>query len=592
MTSGDFDKPAYTRVIDLTSRAQQTAREERTTSSLQEPDPPLPIATVESLPDRIRRAVQSIGWPGLMPVQERAIPYIVDRRDLIVQSRTGSGKTGAFLLPLFERLDPHTTTTQALVLCPTRELARQIHEEMEHMQRAFLDDETQLSAALVYGGVRYKSQITALTAGAHVVIGTPGRILDHLDRGTFSLDDLQVLVLDEADEMLSMGFYPAMKALRRFLPRERNSYMFSATMPPKVRSLAEEFLHDPGFLSLSTGQVGVDSIEHRYYVVNAMEKDRVLVRVIEMENPESAIIFANTKRDVEYLSKFLRNFGYDASEISGDLDQRARERVMDRIRKGELRYLVATDVAARGIDISDLSHVFMYDVPQDPEYYIHRSGRTARAGKTGTAIVITTPTDKNSLLRITRKYGIEAEPHEAPSPEDVEGRVAERMTVVLEARMRELDEPARDRLQSFVPLVEELAENHPMQLSMLVDDLYLAYTLGYLDDAEAPAEDAEPSDVDDVADRLLDHLGAMTNLRKVRGERFIPLVEQLAEEEPDLLAMLVDEFDHSAGPFVPREVEEVQQRSQRHEQAAEGSDDGRGRRSGRSRSGGRRNRSR
>lgn len=566
MVSEESEKPAFTQVVDLTSRAQQNAREQRTTATLQEPDPALPRATIDTLPDAIRRAVISAGWNSLMPVQELSIPYLVAGRDMIVQSRTGSGKTGAFLLPMFERLDSRSATTQALLLCPTRELARQIHEEFEAMQRAFVDDEFRLESALVYGGVNYKSQNTSLKGGAQVVIGTPGRILDHLERRTFTLDDLKVLVLDEADEMLSMGFYPAMKQLRRYLPASRNSYMFSATMPPKVRSLAQDFLRDPGFLSLSSGQIGVDSIEHRYYVANPMEKDRVLVRIIEMENPDSAIIFANTKRDVEYLAKFLRNFGYDASEISGDLDQRAREKVMDRIRKGDLRYLVATDVAARGIDISDLSHVFMYDVPQDPEYYIHRSGRTARAGKTGTAIVVTTATEKNGLLRITKKYGVDTQQHEVPSPEDVEVRVAERMTIVLEERMREKSDDARGHLGYFVPLVERFAVEKPTLLSILVDDVYLAHSLGRLAEPEEIPEDARGSNEELMEDKLEAHLKGKTNLTRVRGERFVPLVQQLVAEEPELLAMLVDELDLQQGAFVYREPPPPEPRRDREEE--------------------------
>jgi ATP-dependent RNA helicase DeaD len=566
MVSEESDKPAFTKVVDLTSRAQQNAREQRTTATLQEPDPALPRATIDTLPDTIRRAVISAGWESLMPVQELSIPYIVAGRDMIVQSRTGSGKTGAFLLPLFERLDPRSATTQALLLCPTRELARQIHADFEAMQRAFVDDDYRLESALVYGGVKYKSQNTSLKGGAQVVIGTPGRILDHLERRTFVLDDLKVLVLDEADEMLSMGFYPAMKQLRRYLPANRNSYMFSATMPPKVRSLAQDFLRDPGFLSLSSGQIGVDSIEHRYYVANPMEKDRVLVRIIEMENPDSAIIFANTKRDVEYLAKFLRNFGYDASEISGDLDQRAREKVMDRIRKGDLRYMVATDVAARGIDISDLSHVFMYDVPQDPEYYIHRSGRTARAGKTGTAIVVTTATEKNNLLRITKKYGVDSQQHEVPSQEDVEVRVAERMTIVLEEHMREKSDYAREHLGYFVPLVERLAAEKPTLLSILVDDVYLAHSLGRLSEPEEIPEDARGSNEELMEDRLEAHLRGKTNLTRVRGERFVPLVQQLVTEEPELLAMLVDELDLEQGAFVYREPPPPEPRRDREEE--------------------------
>jgi ATP-dependent RNA helicase DeaD len=419
----------------------------------------------------MRAALDATGWRGLMPVQEKTIPYMLARRDLIVQSQTGSGKTGAFLLPLFELLDPTRKAVQALILTPTRELARQIFEEYERMSRGFSAEHV-LRAVSVYGGVGYGPQNSALHEGAQVVIGTPGRILDHLDRRTFNLQALQVLVLDEADEMLSMGFYPAMRTLKRYLHPQRQSYMFSATIPPKVRSLANEFLHEPGFLSLSAGQVGVDTIEHRYFVVDAMMKDRALVRLIEMENPDSAIIFANTKRDVEYVAHFLKNYGYDADEISGDLSQKDREAVMDRIRKGSLRFLVATDVAARGIDISDLSHVIMYDVPQDPEYYIHRSGRTARAGKTGTALVLAAGGDEYALKAIARQFEVPLEKHPIPAQEEVEARVSERMTVVLEDRLREITNLQRERLGRFVPLVQELAREEPELLALLVDELY------------------------------------------------------------------------------------------------------------------------
>jgi ATP-dependent RNA helicase DeaD len=216
----------------------------------------------------------------------------------------------------------------------------------------------------------------------------------------------------------------------------------------------------------------VDTIQHRYYRVDAMQKDRTLQRLIELENPESAIIFANTKREVEYLGTFLTNYGYDAASISGDLTQKAREAIMERIRKGNLRFLVATDVAARGIDISDLSHVFMYDVPQDQEYYVHRAGRTARAGKTGTAIVLATIDTETNLKRTTQKYGIDVERGEEPTDEDVAARVSERMTVTLESRYRGKTNMKRERLERFVPMVEDLAREEPELLAMLIDELY------------------------------------------------------------------------------------------------------------------------
>ncbi len=487
MSSDESGRQRFTTVIDLTAKAQQAARQDRVVSSFSEPEPALPEITINELSSSQRNAVDTAGWTELMSVQKKSIPYILEGRDLIVQSRTGSGKTGAFLLPLFEIVDPSVPTTQALILCPTRELARQIHEEFEKMTASQGEGEG-LRAALVYGGVRYKSQLTAFKQGAHLVIGTPGRILDHLYRKSFSLQDLKVLVFDEADEMLSMGFLPAMKEMRKFFPRKRQSLMFSATMPPRVRSLAEDFLNEPGFLSLSVGQVSVDSIEHRFYPVDQMDKDRTLARLFEMESPDSAIIFVNTKRDVEYLAKFLRNYGFDASEISGDLDQKARERVMDRIRRGELRFLVATDVAARGIDISDLSHVFMYDVPQDPEYFVHRAGRTARAGKTGINIVLASPAEKTMLLRITRKFGIEIKECEIPSAEEVEKRMAERATMMLERLFREKSNLERERLNQFVSMIEELTEEEPELLAMLVDSVYQRRNEAVVQQSETPPE--------------------------------------------------------------------------------------------------------
>lgn len=457
----------YTKSIDLTSRARLEEKVERNKSAFLEPDVALDPATVESLPEALQRGVANAGWKTLMPVQAKAIPYLLEGRDMIVQSKTGSGKTGGFLLPLFDKLDPSLKQPQALILSPTRELARQIYEAFEEMSGP-----GGLTSTVIYGGVKYQSQLDALERGTQVIVGTPGRVLDHIQRRTLNLDHMRVFILDEADEMLSMGFLPDMRELRRVLPVDRQSSMFSATMPMRVRSLATDFLKDPGFLSLSTKSVAVAEIQHRYYRVDPMQKDRTLQRLIELENPESAIIFANTKREVEYLGTFLTNYGYDAASISGDLSQAARERIIKRIRAGNLRFLVATDVAARGIDISDLSHVFMYDVPQDQEYYIHRAGRTARAGKTGTAIVLATIDTETSLKRTTHKYGIDLERGEVPTDDDVSARVSERMTVTLESLFRGKTNMNRERLARFIPMVEELAREEPELLAMLVDDLY------------------------------------------------------------------------------------------------------------------------
>ncbi len=470
MADNEDSKKPYTTVIDLTRRAQRERQRDKDIEAMREMEASAPVEPL-ALPERIEAAMSAAGWNSLMPVQQKTMPYILEGADLIVQSRTGSGKTGAFLLPLFELLDSSKDVTQAIILTPTRELARQIHSEFERMKLA-TSETNEMRGVLVYGGVNYGPQIKGLKEGAHVVIGTPGRILDHLNRGTFDLKELEYLIFDEADEMLSMGFYPDMRELKRYLPRDRHSYMFSATIPPKVRSMAREFLNEPQFVSLSAGHESVETLEYRYYVVDQMEKDRLLVRLFELENPESAIVFVNTKREVEYLTKFLKNYGFDADAISGDLNQKAREEAMERTKKGEIRFLIATDVAARGIDISDLSHVFMFDVPQDPEYFIHRSGRTARAGKAGVAIVLATVEDQANLLRAASHYGVDIEKRPLPTDDEVSTRVSERLTVILENKMRDRTNLERERARQFIPLIKELATEEPELLAMFVDDLY------------------------------------------------------------------------------------------------------------------------
>ncbi|MFB6230789.1 MAG: DEAD/DEAH box helicase [Salinibacter sp.] len=463
----DIPQSAYVEQIDLTSDAQKERRRDEV-GELREPDPPLEEVTTDDLSGQIEQAVHAAGWTDLMDVQRKAIPYVLEGRDLIVQSQTGSGKTGAFLLPLFDLINPEKKEQQVLILTPTRELARQIHEEFERMKIA-TPRTNRMEAALVYGGVGYGSQIDALESGAQVVVGTPGRTLDHLESRNFIADTVQMLVLDEADEMLSMGFYPDMKDIVDFLPEDRVSYMYSATMPPKVRTVAREFLDDPGFLSLSSDKVSVEENEYRYYLVNPMEKDRVLARLMELEEPESALIFANTKREVSYLSKFLSNKGYDVDEMSGDLSQRDREEALDRLREGDLRLLVATDVAARGIDVSDLSHVFIYDVPQDHEYIIHRSGRTARAGEEGTTIVLSTHEDEFELKRMANTYDIDLE--RAELPEDPHQTATELLEERHDEIQRSPDGIEQD-VQDFVPLVQELSEERPELLASLVTKVY------------------------------------------------------------------------------------------------------------------------
>ena len=440
---------------------------------LVEPDDALPEITMSELPQALQAAAGRAGWTALMPVQARAIPYLLAGRDLMVQSRTGSGKTGAFVLPLIERLDPARAACQALILVPTRELCRQVSREVE-----VLCGGSGLRSVAVYGGVAYGPQLEAFRKGAHVVIGTPGRVLDHLLKRSLKLNGLSMLVFDEADRMLSMGFYPDMLAVKRHLPSHHvNGYMFSATFPPKVMSLASDFLSKPEALSLSRDHVHVTDTTHVFYVIPVAEKnDRPLVRIIEAENPTSAIIFCNTKREVHYVTVVLQRFGYDADELSSDLPQNARDGVLKRVREGSLRFLVATDVAARGIDIPDLSHVILYDLPDEKEAYIHRAGRTGRVGTAGEAISLVSGIEQMLLKQIAEAYDIDMVQRELPTDEDVRAIVAERATVLLEARLRARDKLQTERMQRFVPLARSLGESDDELaiIAMLLDDYYQA----------------------------------------------------------------------------------------------------------------------
>ena len=437
--------------------------------SVIEPEDALPRVSLEELPEAMRAACGRAGWTSLMPVQSLALPYLMEGRDIMVQSRTGSGKTGAYLLPLLPRLDAEKKAAQALVLVPTRELAVQV----EHEARTLFAG-TGIQPAAVYGGVGYKKQMDALRDGAQLIVGTPGRVLDHLLRRTLSLDALRLLVFDEADRMLSIGFYPDMKEVQRHLPRRHvHTCMFSATYPPHVLRLAGEFMDSPAMLSLSRKEVHVAEVQHLFCACRPMEKDRVLVRLLETENPASAIIFCNTKANVHYVTSVLQGFGYCADELSADLSQNRREAVLDKIRRGALQLLVATDVAARGIDIPALSHVFLYEPPEDHESYIHRAGRTGRAGAAGTVISLVDVMQRMELERIARHFKINLTELPAPTDEDVAAVAGARLLTVLEARFRKLNGLERLRVARYAPLVRSLAAQDDgdgeLMLAMLLD---------------------------------------------------------------------------------------------------------------------------
>lgn len=432
------------------------------------PEDELPPLTWEELTPEMRSFASKAGWSSLMPVQAMTIPYVLARRDLMVQSRTGSGKTGAYLLPSLQRIKKEEADCQVLAVAPTRELALQIEEEALKMTK-----DCGIKAAVVYGGAGYAKQQEELP-GAQIVIGTPGRLLDFLMRGTLKLVKLRVLILDEADRMLSMGFYPDMCRLKRYLPQKYNGYLFSATFPQRVLNLAGQFLEKPEFLSLSKDNVHVKEILHLYTPVPVMEKDRSLVRILETEAPDSVIVFCNMKTTVHYVTVVLKRFGFEAEELSADLPQRKREELIARLKEGRLKILVATDIAARGIDIPALNMVVQYEPPEEQELYIHRAGRTGRAGAAGTSVTLVSPGEKVKLMMIAKAYNIDMKEQTLPSEEEVGKVISNRLLTNLEQRARELDLLQKERSERFLPLARTISstEEGVNLLAVLFDRYY------------------------------------------------------------------------------------------------------------------------
>jgi ATP-dependent RNA helicase DeaD len=408
------------------------------------------------LPENIQTSLHELGWSAPMPVQARVIPLMREEGDLIIQAQTGSGKTGAFGIPIIEAVDVESNDTQALVMLPTRELANQVANEL-----VVLGKHRGVRVLAVYGGVGYGPQIEALEVGTHVIVGTPGRILDHLSNGRMDLSTVRVLILDEADEMLSLGFWPDMREIASYLPAKRSSHLFSATIPEKVRSLARFFLSEETYIAIDPDQMAPQQIEHFYYVCQASEKEALLAKLLDYEDPESAIIFCNTRADVRFVTVYLQKRGFDADQISGDLPQAAREKAMRRIKAGELRFLVATDVAARGIDISDLSHVISYSASDSPEVYLHRTGRTGRAGKAGIAISFVSGLDIGNFQYMQTVNKMKVTERKIPSEQELLARTRERLQVKVEHEMRSIPPPQMAFLvDRLIPVVEAMTENH------------------------------------------------------------------------------------------------------------------------------------
>jgi ATP-dependent RNA helicase DeaD len=341
------------------------------------------------------QAVSERGYAAPTPIQAAIVPLMLTGVDVIGQAQTGTGKTAAFSLPILNNLEPDQRRAQALVMTPTRELAMQVanavYEYGKHLDVRVL---------AIYGGSSYSRQLTRLQKGVDVVVGTPGRMLDLLDQKALDLSGVHTVVLDEADEMLSMGFIEDIEAILAKTPATRQTALFSATLPPRIRQLADKYMNDPQSILIQREQVTVAAIEQRYYLVHQSDKTAALARLFEIEDISSALIFARTRAGTGELANELAQRGFQAEVLNGDLSQESRERTLNRFRQNQVKVLVATDVAARGLDIDDISHVFNYDLPDDPEIYVHRIGRTGRAGKTGIAISLVAPREKHHLKEI------------------------------------------------------------------------------------------------------------------------------------------------------------------------------------------------
>jgi ATP-dependent RNA helicase DeaD len=420
------------------------------TDSPEETPPTITFAEL-GLGDAVLKALRDVGYETPSAIQAATIPPLLSGRDVLGVAQTGTGKTAAFALPILDRLDLSQKTPQALVLAPTRELALQVCEAFERYSAHLRG----VHVLPVYGGQGYGTQLSALRRGVHVVVGTPGRIMDHLEKGTLDLSALKYLVLDEADEMLKMGFAEDVETILADTPSDKQIALFSATMPAQIRRISQKYLHDPEEITVKNKTTTSANTTQRYLMVSYPQKIDALTRILEVENFEGMIVFVRTKNETEQLAEKLRARGYSASAISGDVPQAQRERTVEQLKNGKLDILVATDVAARGLDVERISHVVNYDIPIDTESYVHRIGRTGRAGRSGAAISFVTPRERRLLGAIekaTRQPMVEMH---MPSVEDVNVTRLTRFDDAITAALAD-----DTQLNDFRDIVRHYVEHH------------------------------------------------------------------------------------------------------------------------------------
>lgn len=450
-----------------------------------------------NISNEICRAVLDMGFEEATPIQSQAIPVILEGKDIIGQSQTGTGKTAAFGIPLLERINPEDRRLQALILCPTRELAIQVSEEF----RKLLKYKDNIRVLPIYGGQPIDRQIAALRKGTQVVIGTPGRVMDHMRRRTIKAETVQMMVLDEADEMLDMGFREDIETILVKIPEEHQTLLFSATLSPEILDITKRFQRNPEFIKIVRKELTVPNIEQYYFDVKEKTKLDALCRIIDVYDPKLAMVFCNTKKRVDDLVEMLQGRGYFAEGLHGDLKQAQRDKVMQKFRNGTIEILVATDVAARGIDVDDIDVVFNYDVPQDEEYYVHRIGRTGRAGKAGKAFTFCVGKEIYKLRDIMRYTKTKIQQQKLPTLSDVE----EMKTNIYLEKIKGIIEEGH--LAKYIHLVDRLMEEDYTSI-----DIAAALLKDHLSDVNADDIDA----LDDI------NLGG-TELYGGEGEKMVRL---------------------------------------------------------------------
>lgn len=450
-----------------------------------------------NISNEICRAVLDMGFEEATPIQSQAIPVILEGKDIIGQSQTGTGKTAAFGIPLLERINPEDRRLQALILCPTRELAIQVSEEF----RKLLKYKDNIRVLPIYGGQPIDRQIAALRKGTQVVIGTPGRVMDHMRRRTIKAETVQMMVLDEADEMLDMGFREDIETILVKIPEEHQTLLFSATLSPEILDITKRFQKNPEFIKIVRKELTVPNIEQYYFDVKEKTKLDALCRIIDVYDPKLAMVFCNTKKRVDDLVEMLQGRGYFAEGLHGDLKQAQRDKVMQKFRNGTIEILVATDVAARGIDVYDIDVVFNYDVPQDEEYYVHRIGRTGRAGKAGKAFTFCVGKEIYKLRDIMRYTKTKIQQQKLPTLSDVE----EMKTNIYLEKIKGIIEEGH--LTKYIHLVDRLMEEDYTSI-----DIAAALLKDHLSDVNADDIDA----LDDI------NLGG-TELYGGEGEKMVRL---------------------------------------------------------------------